>query len=94
MIRNRCCNHSCRRMCCKLNHKFQLEHSMLVQLLFRKLLEHSMLVQLLHRKLLEHSRLVQLLDHNHCHNQLEHSSWLLLVHSRLAQRCIRTHDFL
>ena len=80
MIRNRCCNHSCRRMCCKLNHKFQLEHSMLVQLLFRKLLEHS--------------RLVQLLDHNHCHNQLEHSSWLLLVHSRLAQRCIRTHDFL
>ena len=80
MIRNRCCNHSCRRMCCKLNHKFQLEHSMLAQLLFRKLLEHS--------------RLVQLLDHNHCHNQLEHSSWLLLVHSRLAQRCIRTHDFL
>ena len=80
MIRNRCCNHSCRRMCCKLNHKFQLEHSMLAQLLFHKLLEHS--------------RLVQLLDHNHCHNQLEHSSWLLLVHSRLAQRCIRTHDFL
>lgn len=61
---------------------------MLARKLFRKLLVHSMLLQL------EHSSLVQLLDRSHCHNQLEHSSWLLLVHSRLAQRCIRNHDFL
>ncbi len=90
MIRNRCCNHSCRRMCCKLNHKCQLVHSRLARKLNHKLLEHSRLDQQLRRKQLEHSSL----DQQQHRKQLEHSSLLRLVHSRLAQRCIRNHYFL
>jgi hypothetical protein len=35
-----------------------------------------------------HSKLLQL-EHNHCHKQLEHSSWLLLEHSKLARKLFR-----
>ena len=92
MIRNRCCNHSCRRMCCSS----QLEHSKLVRKLLHKLLEHSMML------LLEHSKLVRkllrmlnhkLLVHSRLARMLEHSKLArILEHSKMVQRCIHNHD--